>query len=67
MEVQIKEMIDNYCRTNHLDTPVSREEYIRYAKRFVDVAIISKSEYDEFVMSTTEDEDITDAWFSRIS
>ena len=65
-EMNITDLVDDYCKSDLLDLPESTEEYIRYAKRFVDVALISKSEYDDFVMSTTENKDITNARFPRI-
>jgi len=50
LEKSIKNQIDIYCYMNNLDEPKTEEEYIQYAARLQQVALINQVEFDEFVL-----------------
>lgn len=63
--MNIKDLVNQYCRANLLRDPYSDSDYIHYAERLLRVALITQSEYNNFVMSiNTEKGYNKDAKFS---
>ena len=54
LEETIKEMIDSYCYRNLKDRPENDEQYIQYAKRLQQVALINMDELNEFISSIND-------------
>jgi len=46
--MNIEEYIQNYCYSNLLDTPASKEEYLAYADRLAAVGILSNEQVKQF-------------------